>query len=261
MALLACTHCGHRVGLTPPSWQLEPKDLSPRRKKWLAIEKECWDWFRRRIAVYKPLDIAIWNGDLIDGTGHRSGGTELICTDRNEQIDMANKVIATVHADKNVFIHGTPYHTGEQEDLEDIIAGNWGERGHDHEWLDINGKVLDVKHFVSSSSIPQGRLTALGRAEMWNALWAETGDAPRSDFVIRAHVHYSTGGWRFVGTREVNFFSMFALQAMGSKFGAKKCEGLVDFGFHVLEVDVKGGVEWSKEKADIASQKVRALKL
>lgn len=256
----ACTHCGHRVGLTPPAWQLQPGDLSPKRTKWLKIQKECWEWFRRRSSVYKPYDLAVWNGDLIDGTGHRSGGTELICTDRNEQMDMASKIVNTVKAKKNVFIHGTPYHSGEQEDMEDIIASYHNERGHDHEWLDVNGVIFDVKHFVGASSIPHGRLTGLAREELWNVLWHEAGYTPRADYVVRAHVHYTTGGWRMVGSREVAFFTLPALQAMGTKFGAKKCSGLVDFGFHVFQIDGKGNTTWQKEIAEIESQKALASK-
>jgi len=257
----ACTHCGHRTGLTPPGWQLTPMEDEPRRMKWLKIQRECWKWFSDTIRSLRPFDCAVWNGDLIDGTGHRSGGTELICTDRNEQIHMACKVVQEVNASKNVFIHGTPYHTGEQEDMEDIIASHFGERGHDHEWIEEAGVVWSVKHFVSSSSNPYGRITPLSKEEVWNLLWAESDYAPRADYIVRAHVHYTTGGWRFSGKKEVNFFTLPALQGMGTKFGSKKCSGLVDYGFHVFDVTNSGSVSWDKYIAFVKAQKVHTLKL
>lgn len=254
-------HCGHRVGLTPPGWQLRPIEDEPKRMKWLKIQQECWKWFAKTINRLKPIEIAVWNGDLIDGTGHRSGGTELICTDRNQQIEMALKAIRFVGAQTNIIVAGTPYHSGEQEDMEELIAAELHCKFGSHEWLDINGVCFDVKHFIGASSIPHGRLTALSRDSLWNSLWAEAGDTPKADYIVRSHVHYTTGGWDFTAGKRVDFFTLPALQAMGTKYGARKCSGKVNFGFHTFDIGKEGVEAWGMWVPPIESQKVMALVL
>lgn len=82
-------HCSHRVGLTPPRFQSQIKG-----KKYYKIQNECYDWYAKELETLKPIDIYCLNGDLIDGDGGRSGGTELITTDIREQREMAGACIS-----------------------------------------------------------------------------------------------------------------------------------------------------------------------
>ena len=75
-------HSGHLAGLTPPNW----RSLQP---KWDRLESELWDNYISMIHKHGPYDFGFFLGDLIDGTGARSGGTELITTDRNKQVEIA----------------------------------------------------------------------------------------------------------------------------------------------------------------------------
>jgi hypothetical protein len=83
--IMSDLHCGHRVGLTPPDWQYRPGV----RSKWRKIQQACWNWYANEIEEAGPFDVVIVNGDAIDGRGERSGGTELLTTDRHEQVEIA----------------------------------------------------------------------------------------------------------------------------------------------------------------------------
>ena len=244
-------HCGHRVGLTPPAWQQKPTNEKDEhqflsmslREKFYGVQSKCWKWWVSEITKLRPFHLAIVNGDVIDGNGVRSGGTELITTDRQEQTDMAIKALSIVQAPNWCFTFGTPYHAGTEEDYETRVAEwldaqTWTDKVTigAHEWPEVNGWVFDVKHKIGGSSIPHGRMTALLKDNLWNAIWAENNEQPRGDIVIRSHVHYygHTDSWR--GNREQHLATLPALQAMGTKFGARQCSGIVHFGFCYVDL-------------------------
>ena len=116
-------HDGHFAGLTPPGRHYA---LDGARGAIGVLQRETWGWFDNEINRLKPFDGASLMGDLIDGDGAASGGTELITTDRNEQVEMACKVVETIGAKHNRFVYGTAYHTGKHEDFENQIAQRFG---------------------------------------------------------------------------------------------------------------------------------------
>lgn len=258
-------HCGHVVGLTPPRWQIKPSDTKGRTKrtKYAETASEAWEWYLRNIRRCGPYDMVVVNGDAIDGHGQASGGTELITSDREEQSEMAVYAIQRAMGKKNgrkcrlVMTYGTAYHSGKEEDWESIIASDLNaEKIGAHEWIDVGGWVFDFKHHVGSSVIPHGRYTAVARDALWSSLWAERGDAPKSDVIIRSHVHY----FGYCSDGRVLMMTTPALQAMGSKFGSRRCSGVVDFGFVVFDID-KGAMAWHDERANLQSQKSSALRV
>ena len=113
---IADTHCGHRTGLTPPKWWLPDDDGFI--GKVARFQRELWSWFCSEIDSCGPVDTCIHVGDVIDGKGFRSGGTELLTPDRAVQIQMAEIVFEEIGAKNNLIINGTPYHTGNEEDWE-----------------------------------------------------------------------------------------------------------------------------------------------
>ena len=256
VVVLADLHCGHRVGLTPPKWW-----KAEAATKWVATQRACWQWYVDTLEYLTPVNVLVVNADCIDGRGERSGGTELIEPDRNRQLAMAVDCINHAEAKRIVMTRGTPYHTGEAEDFEDIIATQLDASIGDHEWYDINGVVLDVKHAIGNSSIPHGRYTPLGRADLWNSLWSERDLQPRADIIIRSHVHAHNyiGGMR--NGKPWLAMTTPALQGMGTKFGARKCEGLVDFGLVQIDIEPDGGWTWQAHIANLPSQKAHALTL
>lgn len=225
--------------MTPPDWDRRPENLDSPAQKAYKLRRECWRWFERKVKELQPIDGVIFVGDAIDGKGPRSGGTELLTSDRNEQVDMAAACLAEFKAKSIVMCYGTPYHTGHLEDWEDAVAKHKTLDGivlkiGGHDYAEVEGVTFDYKHFVSSSSIPHGRHTAVARENLWNALWAEREEYPRADVILRAHVHY----YDFCGSLDWLGMTLPGLQAYGSKYGTRKPSGTVDFGF--VHFDVKG---------------------
>lgn len=234
-------HCGHDVGLTPPDFNPIFKKNSPKRFERYQKRVEYWTWFEKKIESLRPIDFLLINGDAVDGKGRRSGGTELITADRTEQVDMAAAIIKFIDAKKVVMAYGTGYHVGQDEDWEDAIARSVGaERISGQNTLDINGLKINYKHHIGASSIPHGRLTALAKDVLWNGLWAEHGEFPKANIVLRSHVHYFVfcGGYGWLGMITP------ALQGIGTKFGSRRVSGTVDFGFVHFDIEDNENFAW-----------------
>ena len=107
---LSDPHCGHRVGLTPPKFQ-KFDDMK-------EFHRKTWDWFEREISADGDVGALFLTGDLTDGTGDRSGGTELLYPDTDDQCEVAVEVIENVISwtgvpRKNIYaVFGTDYHVG-----------------------------------------------------------------------------------------------------------------------------------------------------
>ncbi len=259
-------HCGHVAGLTPPQFQIQHYDDSTTKmNKWSDLQKELWLNFVNLIEKFKPFDIGFSLGDLIDGKESRSGGTELITSDRNEQADMAVLIHNLIRDASNpdfkwIGVYGTGYHTSGEggEDWETIVADRAGfEKIGSHEWVDVNGCIFDLKHHVSSSSIPHGRHTPVAKEKLWNILWAEQSFQPNSNIILRGHVHYAAycGGPGWVA------MTLPALQGMGTKYGSRYISGLVHWGITFFEVDENGKFDFEQQIINIDSQKAKIIKI
>jgi len=244
-------HCGHFAGLTPPAYRVRNTEQT---HKLYNVQHECWEWYEKAIDAVQPIYLAVWNGDLIDGRGERSGGTELITPDREEQASMAVACVKRARADQNILTYGTPYHTGGSEDFERLVAHELQCKIGAHEWPSVNGVVFDIRHHTGGSAVPYGRKTALGRAALWNILWADAGLQPRANIVVRSHVHYHVGGFDYYGTKRVDAMTLPALCGMGSKYGSRFCEGLVHFGFVTVDIEGEGCYTINSHVAHIQAQ-------
>jgi len=259
-------HAGHVAALTPPAWQQKTvaAEIHTKHNKFATLQRELWKHWQALLKKWGPFDLGISMGDSIDGTGARSGGTELLTTDRDAQCDIA----ATIHNHVRLHakrgfgwygVYGTGYHTGSDgEDWENVVAERSGfEKIGSHEWLDVNGCIIDIKHHVGGSGVPHGRHTAVAREKLWNVLWAERGLVPTASVVLRGHVHYhgycGAPGWVAMTTP--------ALQGMGSKYGARRCSGLVDWGIVVIDVAPDGTVDWHADTVTVEAQKARVIQV
>ena len=264
--LIGDLHCGHRAGLTPPEYQSRggPGHIWD---KFLRVQKETWRLYAMMVKKLQSVHVLIVNGDAIDGRGKKSGGVELLTGDRNEQCRMAAQCIELWKPKHVVLTRGTPYHTGEIESWEDIIADMLTDRGYsvkigEHEWVDVNGYVFDVKHHIGGSQIQHGRMTPVMRDETWNLLWAEAGLQPRADRIVRSHVHYCVGGYRYVGGKRIDFMTLPALQAMGTRFGARRMSGTVDWGLVAYDINSNGEIVWEYDGIHLVEPtKAKALKV
>jgi len=225
IVVVADLHCGHRSGLTPPRYQYGEEEDGA-YEKYGKIQKVMWDWYAATIKKLQPIDTLVANGDCIDGKSDRSGGTELITADRKVQCEMASHAIKLAKAKRIYIIKGTPYHTGREEDWEEVLASlvDANHCGY-HEWLDAEGVIFDFKHHISNSSVPHGKATALSRAKLWNALWAERELQPKAQVLVRSHRH------AFDYTGNATFFALVtpALQAW-TKYGSRIVEACPDVG-------------------------------
>jgi len=260
--VLSDLHCGHATGLTPPDWMHKVQSRSSssairRRNKFTELQTQMWKWYTSQLSDIGKVDICMVMGDCVDGGGQRSGGTELIEVDTNKQAEIAIECLTEVKAKKHVMVYGTPYHTGDGSDVEDLIAQEMDAKIGGHEWVDVNGVIFDLKHKIGSSGIPHGRGTAIMKEKLWSQLWEQDGDQPRADILLRGHVHYHT----YVGGPEWLGMTCPALQGMGTKYGSRQCSGLVHFGLVVFEVSEKGDYTWQSRIARLEGQKAHALKL
>lgn len=240
---IADLHSGSNVGLTPPAYQFpiieNPTTTDHRRRnKWARSQRECYDFYIKTLALLQPIDWLFVVGDLMDGSGHRSGGTEQITTDRKVQASMATEALEQVKPRKGtVLTFGTAYHGGEAEDFENDVAENLNAKIGSHEWVDIRGVIFDLKHHQGNTVNP---FTSIYNNDLkGNREWASAGEQPKADVIIRAHTH------RFGLARmaDIVLISLPALQSYGSKFGARRCWRKVHFGMVALDVWPDGYVQ------------------
>ena len=229
-------HSGHVLGLTHPGYDFTTGHKT--KTAHYAVRRTIWNWYKDTVQRLKP-DIVIMNGDCIDGKGEKSGGTELLTLDRDEQCEMAIAGLQAIPRRPKLFMsYGTGYHTGNNEDWEDIIAREMkAEKIGAEDTIDVNGLLINYRHHIPRSGIPHGRHTAAAKERLWNLIWAERGEYPKADIIVRSHVHYHAfcggPGWLAMTTP--------ALQGYGSKFGARVVTGTVDVG--MVHFDI-----WSKDK-------------
>lgn len=235
--ILSDMHCGHLFGLTPPAYQLKPEQTEGSRLKQKAYDwqRATWDWFEPELRSLGPIDIVISNGDAIEGKGYRSGATELLTADRREQIKIARAVIEATGAPRVVVIRGTPSHTGEEEDWEDVLADHFGVEAQDHAWLERDGIVMDFKHHIGSTTVPRNGPPSLNRDTIWNLLWAEKKLQPKSNFFVRSHLH------KFYQCGDEDYTSIITPPLQGwTKYGAKRMSKDISLGFVSFRFNEEG---------------------
>ena len=253
VVVIADLHCGHRIGLTPPKYQNMYPDA-----EYCSLQIKLWEEFEKMVDKVKPVDILVVNGDAIEGKGYRSGGTELITTDRNVQCDMATEVINFIDADRIFMTAGTGYHTGDNEDWEEQVAKNVNaEAFKDQLWLNINDVVFDIKHYIGSTTVPYSRGTQISKDRLWNLIWSEYQEQPKSDVLIRSHIH------QFFFCGEDNWLGIItpALQGQRTKFGARRRSNTVHFGIIYFDIRDGGSMDWSWEIIRGKHQKAKAIKI
>jgi len=259
VVVIADLHCGHIVGLCPPAWQLKPVDAKGKRTKHIRIQQALWKEYKRICAAIGKVDVLIVNGDCIDGRSDKTGGTETITADRDEQCEIAIDCIRRINYDKLIFTYGTAYHAGKDgEDFENQIAAELkADKIGSHEWISINGCVFDCKHFIGGSTVPYGAATPMLRDRVWNALWALRNEQPLGDVIVRSHVH----AFCRVETADYEAVNTPALQGMGSKFGSRICSRTVDWGLIGWDVQSKHDRNFFKHVVKIPEQAAKVTLL
>src|SRR3990167_3544645 len=174
VVIVSDLHCGHAVGLTPPSWN-HPKNDTPDQQAIFAYRKSLWGFFAATLKQLQPIDLLICNGDALEGKASRRGGTDLLTADRGEQAEMAQDALSYAKAKKYRFSYGTPYHTGTEEDWERQLADHFGAPIGANDTVVVEGVAINYKHHIPGSNVPHPRHTAVAREHLWNMLWAVRG--------------------------------------------------------------------------------------
>lgn len=238
MVFISDLHCGHETGLTPPDWNPIYSTHSEKYPLY-RMRRAMWKFYADTMEELQPIHALCINGDGTDGKGKKSGSTELLTADRIEQADMVIAAADEAKAEKVVVTSGTPYHTGNSEDFEKLVAKHYGVPLDHRVWPEINGVVFDVRHAIGRSSIPHGRMTPLAREKLWSGLMAEHGEYPRAHVVVRSHTHYFAycGGYGWLGIITPS------LQGH-TKFGESQVSGTVDFGIVWFDIP-ESGKDWT----------------
>jgi predicted MPP superfamily phosphohydrolase len=223
MVLLSDIHCGSIWGLTPTKWQFKDNDYT-------EIQNDFYNWFQEKIKEIGPIDIAVINGDAIDGNSKT--GIDHLTNDLNKQCEIAIDVIESLKAKKHYFIYGTPFHVTDGLNAEDIIADNFNEVPHTHLKLKIKNHVFDFKHTTSKTSIPHGQGTLLAKRMLWSSLKDLLSGDRKADYYIRSHIHE----YSMIDNDMGCAITTPALQLPFSAYG-RKYDGWYTVGFMVFTVD------------------------
>lgn len=249
--VLADSQCGHRSGLTPPEWGLNP--ANPHDRKWAGLQRAQWNWFHRKITQWQPYWLLLYLGDAVDGKSERACGRDAIRLQREEQTQMVEQIINLINPRSTEMVYGTRYHV---RDWEDEIARMVGAKIGAHGWPEVSGVIFDIKHKIGSSTIPHGRMTPLLRSRLWNELWVARNRQPNANILLRAHVHY------FMQYSDAHSFMATcpALQGVGTEYGAEQCEGLIDYGFLTFDIKPSGSWTWQSHLAELPQARAQTSK-
>ena len=239
-AIISDLHCGHKFGLCPPDhW--EPESDDPTQAKVRQWQMRTWEWYAAKAKALGHLDRLIVNGDAIDGSGDRSGGTELFTTDRHLQVKVAADCIRQFDAEAYTIIRGTAYHVGDKEDFEDTLAERFGTHAQDHAWLEYAGCVIDCKHHLGSSTVPGAVPPSLPREAVWNLMWAERDLQPKANVFIRSHLHAHYE----ISTEDFLCIVTPALQGW-TKYGGRRMSKTVSYGLIEWWISDQGAFTWKR---------------
>jgi len=222
-------HVGHRNGMINKS----NLDIAN------SFQKEMQVWFENMVNLIKPIHVIAGVGDLIDGKGNKNGGAEIIIPSNIMQAKAAAEIINSIGAQKIYMVKGTPYHTGKDDDFEQIIADAVGaEKLQNSMYLRVNDCVIAMRHKVGRSTVQYGKATPLLKEYAWEQFMKQDGD-PDVNILIRAHVHY------FFYAGFSNHVSMTLPSLQGaSDFGEKECTGNTDLGIVYVDIYENGLFDW-----------------
>lgn len=144
IVVIGDTHIGSIYGLAPLT--SIPKDRSNAFLQWIY---QCWSKFTLK---HKNPDYLITIGDLADGSQVKTLGVDALCTDTDEQVNMAKELFSMLLPDKKTIIYGingSGYHGGEAQGtcidrrIIEAISGEF--KGNLFEF-DISNERIQVSH-------------------------------------------------------------------------------------------------------------------
>lgn len=190
-------HVGHRLGLWHPSLKdpLGETTSMNAGQRWLY---ECWRELYRIAKERKPAVLVV-NGDLLDGEGRASMGTEQATTLTVAQQKGAIKLLEPFAdiVDEVFVLVGTPYHDGVNGSNVEAVASALGAvprannkdwHSHEHLDLDVDGVIINFNHEIAVASSFY-RATPYYREAMFAAMAELSGAYPHAKCIVRSHAH------------------------------------------------------------------------
>ena len=228
------THCGHKLGLTPPDWHCD---------QYRAWQQPAWDFFSKTLKQIGKVDALFVDGDSIDGPGYKNTQSHLT-TDIGEQVTMAVQAIEQVNAKRKYIIRGTGFHTDGHTAYENFIADAYGVEAYDELRIEIHTRLFHIRHVVGRSDIPYGQQTQMQKEIINEILQGEFENYKAADVLLRAHVHYCFEVRTADSARGImrHVYTAPALQLRGpqqSAFTRKLRTWKYDYGITLIEVDPK----------------------
>ncbi len=227
-------HCGHLLGLTPPQYH---------NSNWphADVMSNLWKWFDENLS--KKYDVAVWNGDLVEGEGRHESSFHLT-TDMNVQIEMAIDVVKHVGAKKNLFQYGSPYHAGQIMDYEKQIANYFNEDIKAIRKVTLAGVNFKFQHQIGKTTTPVGGDIMLRKGALWEMIYSVMDKRQPAQYCIFSHAHE----YRRVENEHMTGIILPALK-MGApdydRYARRMAGGFYSVGF--LEAEIKNKqVEFKK---------------
>lgn len=236
--IISDTHCGHKAGLTTPSFNPSTDDFYSKRT-------ELWNWFETQILRIGKPDILVCNGDMVDGNAKKNGGVELLTTDRSKQTDMAQEIVKLINAKTTLFTEGTEYHVGKSESWDNELAKRFGSTAKNILNFKVNGVGFNVRHHTNGSSTLNNRSNSVIQEARWDILQNEA-DGFEPHIWVRGHVHYYNLFEDVVGTKTRTYITSPALQLPATNYGERRCRGGVNVGFLLFNIYDNGDYGISK---------------
>jgi len=238
-------HVGSRYAVMPQRWQ-----------GFTALKHQRFLFRKWREMVKKVghVDAVVVNGDTVDGKQKGSQGKDLWTSDVDEQIEAAIDLVKMIKFDRIHVTYGTPYHTEENLNADEVFAKRIGASLHGWE---IQGKMENgIVHFshqiTVSTSAWQYRTTPLAK-ELVAALLNDD-VFPKYRVIVRSHAHY----FCYVGFSK-NFAIVTPCWQLRTPYMIRKGLSLVPKLGYVLLVDEKDGISFVADTFDVPMREVIKL--
>ncbi len=193
-------HCGSIYGMLPPKFLTSDEKIVGQNPGQQYLWK-CWEDAISRVRNL-PVQAIVLNGDAIDGSQRAQRGTELSLPMLEDQTTAAEATLRplldALPGVPSYAVQGTEYHDAKAGREVEVLAralrcqpyNGLGSGRYCREVLDleIDGVVLNFAHGISVAG-GLYRATPPDREGVWSALAGKEGRAPKSDVVVRSHVH------------------------------------------------------------------------
>ena len=149
------------------------------------LTRNEWNLMKKTLA--NTVDIVVVNGECTDGPQYANRGRELWTADINEQCRGAANLLRELSFKKAYITKGTPYHSGDNMNLDEVVAdqiGAWC--GHE-----LSLKVKDFRFHISHTigvSSSYYRTTAIAREMLSSEVQKK--EYGHYNGIIRSHAHY-----------------------------------------------------------------------